>query len=247
MFPPALHDRPHWCRQQSRVPFVSRPRSHPWPHSARSPRVLARTFAAMQSKSGTRCVLGSATEGKDFAAEFDYELDVDNQPLTVTRFALAPDQFFLTDDRDNLDYTVVALGQRLAGNRDLASYGGLPLSSARNKHALGDFVNIVQHPDGRLKEAVGPGERAGRPPERCRDSPALRHGHGAGVLGLARVQRALGGRCPASLGRAAPRFHRRQGGARAPDRQRRRSDQRHRHRLEHEEVQARSALAAAAR
>ena len=109
-------------------------------------------------------VLGSATEGRDFAAEFDYELDVDNQPVTVTRFALAPDQFFLTDDRDNLDYTVVALGQRLAGNRDLASYGGLPLSAARNKHALGDFVNIVQHPDGRLKEAVvRENELVGRP------------------------------------------------------------------------------------
>jgi endonuclease G, mitochondrial len=109
-------------------------------------------------------VLGSASEAKDFAAEFDYELDVDNQPLSVTRFALAPDQFFLTDDRDNLDYSVIALGQRLAGSRELASYGALPLSNARNKHALGDFVNIIQHPDGRLKEAVvRENELVGRP------------------------------------------------------------------------------------
>ncbi len=109
-------------------------------------------------------VLSSAADAKGFAAEFDYELDVDNLPLTVTRFALDPDQFFLTDDRDNLDYTVVALGQRLAGNRDLATYGGLPLSNTRNKHALGDFVNIVQHPDGRMKEAVvRENELVGRP------------------------------------------------------------------------------------
>ena len=111
-------------------------------------------------------VIGSPDEARAMAAEFDYELDVDNQPLPVTRFSLAPDQFFLTDDRDNLDYTVVAVGPRAAGAKDLGAFGALPLSNARNKHALGDFVNIIQHPDGRLKEAVvRENQLVGRPKE----------------------------------------------------------------------------------
>ena len=99
-------------------------------------------------------VIGSPDEARLMAAEFDYELDIDDHPLTVTRFALAPEQFFLTDDIDSLDYTVVAVGPRQDGPKELSAFGALPLSNARNKHALGDFVNIIQHPDGRLKEAV---------------------------------------------------------------------------------------------
>jgi endonuclease G, mitochondrial len=99
-------------------------------------------------------VIGSPAEARAMALEFDYELDIDNQPLAVSRFSLAADEFFLTDDRDNLDYTVIAVGPRVAGQKSLAVFGALPLSNARNKHALGEFVNIIQHPDGRLKEAV---------------------------------------------------------------------------------------------
>ena len=64
------------------------------------------------------------------------------------------EQAFLTDGEDNLDFTVVALGARVAGSKPADAFGYLPLSGARNKHALGDFVNIIQHPDGRMKEAV---------------------------------------------------------------------------------------------
>ena len=99
-------------------------------------------------------VIGSPAQAKAMALEFDYELDIDNNPLPVSRFSLNPDEFFLTDDRDNLDYSVVAVGPRLSGPKELQAFGALPLSNARNKHALGDFVNIIQHPDGRLKEAV---------------------------------------------------------------------------------------------
>ena len=87
-------------------------------------------------------------------AEFDYERDIFGSMLKVTRFVFAPDLCFLTNGKDHLDYTVVALGNRVSGEKDLASFGFIPISSARNKHQLGDYVNIIQHPDGRLKEAV---------------------------------------------------------------------------------------------
>ena len=99
-------------------------------------------------------VIESASTAREMQAEFDYELGVDGNPLTPTRFALAPQEAFVTSDRDDLDYTVVALGPRLHGSKELATFGALALSTARNKHALGDFVNIIQHPEARMKQAV---------------------------------------------------------------------------------------------
>lgn len=99
-------------------------------------------------------VIGSASEAAGLLAEFDYERDINGAMLPVTRFQFDTDACFLTNDQDNLDYTVVALGRRTAGAKELASFGYIPVSSARNKHQLGDFVNILQHPDGRPKEAV---------------------------------------------------------------------------------------------
>jgi endonuclease G len=87
-------------------------------------------------------------------AEFDYERDIAGTPLKVSRFALAPDVCFMTNHEDDLDYTVVAVGDRVSGEKSLAEFGFIPVSNARNKHQLGDFVNIIQHPDGRMKEAV---------------------------------------------------------------------------------------------
>ena len=87
-------------------------------------------------------------------AEFDYERDFVGSPLKVTRYSLAPKLCFLTNHEDELDYTVVSLGERISGEKSPAHFGYIPVSNARNKHQLGDFVNIIQHPDGRMKEAV---------------------------------------------------------------------------------------------
>lgn len=99
-------------------------------------------------------VIPSEADAGNVFAEFDYERDINGSPLKVTRFNLAPKLCFLTNHEDNLDYTVVALGERHSGDKSLAHFGFIPLSSARNKHQLGDLVNIIQHPDGRMKEAV---------------------------------------------------------------------------------------------
>jgi endonuclease G len=99
-------------------------------------------------------VIGDEAAAAGFMAEFDYELGVDHKPRAVTRFGLDPEAFFVTDDQDDLDYTIVALSQRLAGPAELADLGCCPLSGAGDKHSLGECVNIVQHPDARMKEIV---------------------------------------------------------------------------------------------
>lgn len=98
-------------------------------------------------------VIGSHQEAEGLLAEFDYERGLDGRQLPVTRFELNAG-VLVTDDRDDLDYTVIAVGARVDGKGELEQYGCLPISSARDKHQLGDHVNIIQHPDGRLKEAV---------------------------------------------------------------------------------------------
>lgn len=99
-------------------------------------------------------VIGDAASSGDLLAEFDYERDIKGIPLKTTRFAFAPKLCFLTNHQNDLDYTVIALGERIAGEKLLTQFGYLPISNARNKHQLGDYVNIIQHPDGRPKEAV---------------------------------------------------------------------------------------------
>lgn len=99
-------------------------------------------------------VVSAASQSAHFALEFDYELDATGRRRDVSRFFLDPDVFFVTNDENDLDFTVVAVGQRESGPRELTEYGWCPLSDASDKHALGEIANIVQHPDGRYKEVV---------------------------------------------------------------------------------------------
>lgn len=86
--------------------------------------------------------------------EFDYELDIQENPILASSFSFAPETFFLTDDVRGLDFTLIAIGGRTSGARDLADFGYCPLSDASDKHAIGEVVNVVQHPNGRYKEVV---------------------------------------------------------------------------------------------
>ncbi|MFC4313351.1 DNA/RNA non-specific endonuclease [Steroidobacter flavus] len=99
-------------------------------------------------------VIATAEAASQLVIEFDYELDPQDRLMGVTRFALAPTVFFQTDEQDDLDFTLVAVGPRIDGNKELSSFGWCQMSDASDKHALGEWANIVQHPDGRYKEVV---------------------------------------------------------------------------------------------
>jgi endonuclease G, mitochondrial len=99
-------------------------------------------------------VIGSPEQARAMCLEFDYELSATGEPMPVSRFSLDPASCFVTDDQDDLDYTVIAVGPRMAGPKEIVAFGFCPLSGAMDKHALGEIANIVQHPDGRLKEVV---------------------------------------------------------------------------------------------
>lgn len=99
-------------------------------------------------------VISTPAEAQSMVLEFDYELDLQDKARAVTTFALDPASFFVTHPVQGLDFTVVAVGARLSGSKDLAEFGWCPLSAANDKHAIGEAVNIIQHPRGRYKEVV---------------------------------------------------------------------------------------------
>lgn len=88
-------------------------------------------------------VIPDAEAAGEFTAEFDYELDSDDQPRRTTRVPLEPSVMFHTSA--DLDYT-------LAGLRDMPQFGWLPLDPRTDKILEGEPIVIIQHPQGREKQ-----------------------------------------------------------------------------------------------
>lgn len=99
-------------------------------------------------------VIPTINEARRHLVEFNYELDINMRPKSVARFELAPEAFFLTNAEDQLDFTIVAIGRRISGMGELADFGYCPLLATNDKHILGEFVNIIQHPEGDYKQVV---------------------------------------------------------------------------------------------
>lgn len=99
-------------------------------------------------------VLTSESAAAGFCVEFDYEIDLNDRPRSISRFAFDPERCFVTDGIEGLDFTLIAIGAKMAGPRKLDEFGYIPLSDAKDKHMLGEVANLVQHPLGRYKEVV---------------------------------------------------------------------------------------------
>ncbi|GHF50117.1 endonuclease G [Deinococcus metalli] len=104
-------------------------------------------------------VLEDVAAAGDAWAQFNYELGEDAIPRTPDVYALRPDLFFHAVSWEGLDFTLVAVGDRLSGTGSLAAQGSCPLSDRPDKHAKGATVNIVQHPGGDFKKVVLRGNR----------------------------------------------------------------------------------------
>jgi endonuclease G, mitochondrial len=82
-------------------------------------------------------------------AEFNYELDQNNHPKDTTRFQLAPEEFFITSHFNELDFTIVAVGDTTEGNGKLCDFGHRKISLSENK--IKQPINIIHHPLGEYK------------------------------------------------------------------------------------------------
>ena len=93
-------------------------------------------------------VLENIDHAKGAKIKFDYEEDVEGQSKKTAIYTLDPDAHFQTDP--NLDYTLVKVSEAGA-EVPLSNWGSLKLGNAETV-AEGEFVTIIQHPQGRTKE-----------------------------------------------------------------------------------------------
>jgi len=99
-------------------------------------------------------VIRTADEALAATIFFDRELDANRSPSPATSFRLDPTLFFATSSPDALDFTVVAIGERVSGPGSLDEFGYCSLSPLGDKHILGMNINIVQHPNGQYKQVA---------------------------------------------------------------------------------------------
>lgn len=97
-------------------------------------------------------VLGDASEAADSVVEFDFFVRSDGTPATVKVFSLEPGVFFKTDP--TLDFTLVAVAEVSANGTNLSGLGWNQLIPEEGKAIIGQWVNIIQHPNGEPKQLV---------------------------------------------------------------------------------------------
>ena len=84
--------------------------------------------------------------------EFDHELGADGFPKNQQRFILKPEEAFWTDS--DLDITIVAVKPISQANKKLLDYGFLSLDPQEGKIEKDNFISIIHHPNGELKQVA---------------------------------------------------------------------------------------------
>ncbi|MGW3128350.1 trypsin-like serine peptidase [Streptomyces sp. NPDC001123] len=95
-------------------------------------------------------VLTDAPAARQCFVEFDAQVTVDNTPQPPTRLELDPDAFFVADER--LDFALVLVAPDPGGRPPGETFGWNRLSAQPGKLVIGEPVNVIGHPMGRLKE-----------------------------------------------------------------------------------------------
>jgi endonuclease G, mitochondrial len=95
-------------------------------------------------------VISSPAEASQAEAEFGYQHDQDGVLQPPVQFNLAPHEVFFTDI--DHDVTFVAVSAYSDGGIPLQRYGYLPLLPLSGKALNGEWVTLIQHPNGQPKQ-----------------------------------------------------------------------------------------------
>ena len=95
-------------------------------------------------------VLPTASAASGVVVEFGAELDIDNLPRTPSRWSLDPVTVFLTDE--HLDVSIVLVAPDAQGRSAGEVFGWNRLMAQQGKIVTGEAMNVIGHPNGRLKE-----------------------------------------------------------------------------------------------
>jgi endonuclease G, mitochondrial len=95
-------------------------------------------------------VLSSPAEATQTEAEFNYEHDIDGVMRRAVQYNLDPGQLFYTSTE--LDITLVAVAPMSDYGVPIERHGWLPLLPLSGKSVDGEWISIVQHPNGTAKQ-----------------------------------------------------------------------------------------------
>ncbi|MDX2220360.1 MAG: DNA/RNA non-specific endonuclease [Burkholderiales bacterium] len=96
-------------------------------------------------------VLPEAGIAQNSLAQFDYERDLDGRLKPIASFELLPGELFHADKA--LDFAVVAVKASASNvSRSITEFGLLPLVGRVGKVAEGEWLTIIQHPAGEVKQ-----------------------------------------------------------------------------------------------
>lgn len=96
-------------------------------------------------------VFGQAAEAEHSIADFDYELDANGQERDAVHFEFDPGRLFYANEL--LDVAIVAIKPRSQdGGRELRNWGWCALNGQPGKSDPGEYLTIIQHPGGELKQ-----------------------------------------------------------------------------------------------
>ncbi len=95
-------------------------------------------------------VLSSPAEAAQAEAEFSYEHDIDGVMRRAVQYNLDPGQLFYTSTE--LDITLVAVAPMSDYGVPIERYGWLPLLPLKGKSVDGEWISIIQHPNGTAKQ-----------------------------------------------------------------------------------------------
>jgi V8-like Glu-specific endopeptidase len=91
-------------------------------------------------------VLGDESFVKNSLLEFNYQLDVNGSVGPSVLFNFDPAKFYYKDE--NLDFVLIAVKEKSVNGDPLTIYGWNKLIEDEGKAIAGQYINIIQHPNG---------------------------------------------------------------------------------------------------
>lgn len=91
-------------------------------------------------------VISSINDAENSFVTFNKENDENGFPQQVSVYKLNPTAFFITSPEDELDFSLIHIGEKQSGNLSIEEIGHFIISDSPDKHILGMNVNIIQHP-----------------------------------------------------------------------------------------------------
>lgn len=95
-------------------------------------------------------VICETNVGAGWVIDMDFQENSSGQMLPVQTYKIAPDYFFYTNK--TLDYTIIGLENNSDKGVEISSYPWIKMLGEVGKLEVGDPINIIQHPNGGLKQ-----------------------------------------------------------------------------------------------